>query len=116
MALGLVRFSAVCLVVCAVIGCGDPVQNAFTGMCTERGDSYERCACMYGHLQTEIGTDLDREFVSFVADFLKWTVPDGGVGLDRYGLMSKYDLSEEDYSALTTTVGAALGKSYSQCG
>lgn len=113
---GPMRLSAMGAVFCVVIGCGDPVQNSFTRLCTDRGDPYERCACLFGHLEAEVGGDIDHEFVSFVSDFLKWTVPPGGVGLDRYGLMSKYDLSEEDYQVLTTHVGAALGRSYSQCG
>jgi len=99
----------------ALAACGDKIDNRFVRLCTDRGDTPYRCTCLLNTLKADVG-EIDEQFVSFVADFQKWNVPDGGVGLDRFGIMAKYDLNEAEYKELTVKVGTSLSKGYQQCG
>lgn len=96
-------------------GCGDPIERRFTALCTARENPHYRCSCMFSLLTEDMGT-IDEEFVTFVADFLKWNVPKGGVGLDRDGIMLKYEMSPDEYKEVTTKLGTSLNRSFNQCG
>ena len=108
------RFSIFAFALVILFGCSDPERNRFVQLCVDNGDSSPRCECAFDSLKKEIGT-IDAEFVDFVADFAKWGLREGDRGLDRFQIMDKYELKEEEFVDLAEVVGGTMIRALGSC-
>jgi hypothetical protein len=111
-----VALNATVLVVTLAIlfGCSDPERSQFIQLCIDNGDASERCTCTFNSLREEVGK-IDAEFVDFVADFAKWGLREGDKGLDRFQIMEKYELKEEEFLSLAELVGGTMIRALGNC-
>ncbi len=109
------QLCVVCMIAFIVQSCGDPQENRFVSLCVEAGDSNERCSCTFAMLEEEVG-EMDDQYVSFVADFAKWDLAQGGQGLNREQIKDKYTLSEEQFRSRAQIVGSTMIRAFNICG
>jgi hypothetical protein len=108
------HFSLFAIALITLFGCSDPERGRFVQLCVGNGDSSSRCECAFDSLKREVGT-VDAEFVDFVADFAKWGLREGDVGLDRFQIMEKYELSEDEFVDLAEVVGGTMIRALGSC-
>ena len=97
--------------------CGDsggPEKDKFVSLCVKSGNTEMRCSCTFDLLEKDIG-DVDMDTVDFISDFSSWDMEGRQEALSRDEIIAKYDLTEDDYSLLTETVGHVMLKGYADC-